>query len=120
MNARMKVTKMIMDNYIVRFDRGEAAAPFLIDIPFLYSDTYITAIISYMAENCNVQLAVKVINSIVLIIIIKYFVCLPQAVCGWLIINASVEAYRACQVYESSVSPQQSQSDSHSALNTKC
>lgn len=40
--------------------------------------------------------------------------------CGWLIINASVEGYGACQVYESSLSSERSQSDSHSALNIKC
>lgn len=99
-----------MNSYIVQFDR--AAAPFLIDIPFLS-----------VRQLHSLRLSVKVIDSIVLImIIIKYIVCLPQAVCGcgWLIINASVEAYRACQVYESSLSSQQSQSVSHSALNIKC
>lgn len=61
-------------------------------------------------------------NEKITIITIKYIVCFPQAMCqcGCLIINASVEAYRACQVYESSLSSQPSQSDSHSALNIKC
>ncbi len=71
----------------------------------------------------SIVLTIIIITIIIIIIIlIKYRVCLPQAGCGcgWLIINASVEAYRACQVYESSLSSQQSQSDSHSALNIKC
>lgn len=113
-----------MNYSIVPFDRKETAAPFLIDIPFSYTRTYIRAIFSYGKKLHYVQQAIKVIDSIVLIkiIILKYIFSVPQAVCrcGWLIINASVEAYRACQVYESSLSPQQSQSDSHSALNIKC
>lgn len=103
LNATMKTSKRFMNNYtcltgLRLFEKTQ------ITVCLVNSDSY-----TYYCLNNNNN------NN-------KYIVCLPQAVCGcgWLIINASVEAYRACQVYESSLSSQQSQSDSHSALNIKC